>query len=148
MCCTRYKLPSSQALASEKRKNDGIRALNTREEWGNKIRICHYLNLSVIEAGTFWVYNWPWLILHQSYCFGLRWSLVSFVANPLNPKIRIWILICCPYSFHTEVVGRNWYNIKQFILCDYVRNSHDYCLTKQWYYKEKLDVDHSKGLKG
>ena len=28
--------------------------------------------------------------------------------NPLNPKVKIWILICRPYSFHTEVVGRNW----------------------------------------
>jgi len=29
--------------------------------------------------------------------------------NPLiNPKIKIWILICCPYSFPTEVVGRSW----------------------------------------
>ena len=28
--------------------------------------------------------------------------------NPLNPKIKIGILICCPYSFPTEVVGRSW----------------------------------------
>ena len=28
--------------------------------------------------------------------------------NPLNPKIKIWILICCSYSFPTEVVGRSW----------------------------------------
>ena len=27
--------------------------------------------------------------------------------NPLNPKIKIWILICCPYSFPTEVAGRS-----------------------------------------
>ena len=27
---------------------------------------------------------------------------------PLNPKIKIWILICCPHSFPTEVVGRSW----------------------------------------
>ena len=25
-----------------------------------------------------------------------------------NPKIKIWILICCPYSFSTEVVRRSW----------------------------------------
>ena len=24
------------------------------------------------------------------------------------PKIKIWILICCLYSFPTEVVGRSW----------------------------------------
>ena len=28
--------------------------------------------------------------------------------NPLNPKVKIWILICYPYSFPTEVVGRSW----------------------------------------
>ena len=25
-----------------------------------------------------------------------------------NPNIEIWILICHPYSFPTEVVGRGW----------------------------------------
>ena len=29
------------------------------------------------------------------------------LLNPLNPKIKIWILICCPYSFPTQVVGRS-----------------------------------------
>ena len=28
--------------------------------------------------------------------------------NPLNSKIKIWILSCCPSSFPTEVVGRSW----------------------------------------
>ena len=28
--------------------------------------------------------------------------------NPLNPKIKSWIFICCTYSFPTEVVGRSW----------------------------------------
>ena len=32
----------------------------------------------------------------------------SCPLNPLNPKIKIWILICGPYSFPTEVVGRSW----------------------------------------
>ena len=27
---------------------------------------------------------------------------------PLNPKIKIWILICWPYSFPTEGVERSW----------------------------------------
>ena len=32
--------------------------------------------------------------------------------NPLiNPKIKIWILICCPYSFPTEVVGRSFMSV-------------------------------------
>ena len=30
------------------------------------------------------------------------------LVNPLNPKIKILILICCPYSFPTEVLGRVW----------------------------------------
>ena len=29
------------------------------------------------------------------------------VFNPLNPKIKIEILICCPYSFPIEAVGRS-----------------------------------------
>ena len=28
--------------------------------------------------------------------------------NPLNHKINIWILTCCPYSLPWEVVGRSW----------------------------------------
>ena len=35
-------------------------------------------------------------------------NLGMISINPLNPKIKIWILICYPYSFPTEVVGRNW----------------------------------------
>ena len=34
-------------------------------------------------------------------------KLGSPFNNPLNPKIKIKILICCPYSFPTEVVGRS-----------------------------------------
>ena len=56
--------------------------------------------------------------------------------NPLKFKIKIWILICCPYSFPTEVVGRNDKMSRKFILGDHV-------LTKHWYYKEKFDADHS-----
>ena len=32
----------------------------------------------------------------------------SYFLTSLNPKIKIWILICCPSSFPTEVVGRSW----------------------------------------
>ena len=31
----------------------------------------------------------------------------STFLNLLNPKIKIWILICCPYSFPTEIKGRS-----------------------------------------
>ena len=40
----------------------------------------------------------------------LHFTLTRFATffNPLNHKINIWILICCPYSFPREVVGRSW----------------------------------------
>ena len=47
-------------------------------------------------------------------------------VNPLNPKIKIWILICCPYSFPTEVVGEDDKISSKVILRDHVRNFHDH----------------------
>ena len=35
------------------------------------------------------------------------WTLLG-LKGLINPKIKIWILICCPYSFPAEVVGRSW----------------------------------------
>ena len=46
--------------------------------------------------------------------------------NPLNTKIKIWILICCPYSFPTGEVGEVDKISSKFILCDHVHNSHDH----------------------
>ena len=46
--------------------------------------------------------------------------------NPLNRKIKIWILICCPYSFPSEVVGKVDKISCKFTLCDHVHNSHDH----------------------
>ena len=46
--------------------------------------------------------------------------------NPLKFKIKISILICWPYSFPTEVVGRNDKMSRKFILGDHVRNSHNH----------------------
>ena len=38
-----------------------------------------------------------------------RKSTIDYrLINPLNPKTKIWILICCPYTFPTEVLGRSW----------------------------------------
>ena len=37
---------------------------------------------------------WCWLLL------GLK--------ELINPRIKIWILICCPYSIPTEILGRSW----------------------------------------
>ena len=51
-------------------------------------------------------------LLDGKICFQVkpRFSFVPFerLNNGLNPKIKSWILICCPYSFPTEVVGGNW----------------------------------------
>ena len=30
------------------------------------------------------------------------------ILTLLKPKIEVWILICCRYSFPTELVGRSW----------------------------------------
>ena len=67
------------------------------------------------------------------------------LLNPLNPKIKIQILICCPYTFSIEVVGR--------ILLKYQLDSSCVIMslilmTTLFYktvinYKEKFDVDHS-----
>ena len=46
--------------------------------------------------------------------------------NPLKPKIKNWILFCCPYSFPTEVVGEVDKMSSKFILRDHVSNSHDH----------------------
>ena len=35
----------------------------------------------------------------------------NFNLNPLNPNIKIQILICYPYTFSIEVVGRIWWSI-------------------------------------
>ena len=38
----------------------------------------------------------------------LSTSQVKRFFNPLNPKVKIKILIYRPYSFTVEVVGRSW----------------------------------------
>ena len=40
--------------------------------------------------------------------FTLTEAIISIQSgNPLNPSIKIEILICCTYSFSIEVVGRS-----------------------------------------
>ena len=47
--------------------------------------------------------------------------------NPLNPNIKIQILVCYPYTFSIEVVGRIVeVSVIIFILGDHVLNSHDH----------------------
>ena len=52
-------------------------------------------------------------------------KLIVIFLIPLNPKIKIWILICCPYSFPTSLQISDKMSSK-FILRDHVRNSHDH----------------------
>ena len=52
-------------------------------------------------------------------------KLIVIFLIPLNPKIKIWILICCPYSFPISLQLTDKMSSK-FILCDHVCNSHDH----------------------
>ena len=69
--------------------------------------------------------------------------LFKSLFYPLNLKIKIWILLCCPYSFPGKVDKTS----SKFIPRDHVRNSLNHS-KKHWYYKEKFDVGHALGLKG
>ena len=46
----------------------------------------------------------PWVV-----CVNGKHS--KTVVNPLNPNIKIQIIICYPYTFSIEVVGRIWWSI-------------------------------------
>ena len=48
------------------------------------------------------------------------------ILTLLKPKIEVWILICCRYSFPTEVVGEVDKISRKLLLNDHVRNSHDH----------------------
>ena len=52
--------------------------------------------------------------------------LTARFINPLNPNIKIQILICYPYAFSIEVVVEFVEVSVIFILCDHVLNSHDH----------------------
>ena len=55
------------------------------------------------------------------------WKLTKiYLLNPSHPEIKIWILICCPYLFATEVGGEFDKISSKFILSDHVRDSHDH----------------------
>ena len=50
----------------------------------------------------------PVIVLASAVILESCFTLVSALQlNPLNPKIKLSILICCRYSFPTEVVGRS-----------------------------------------
>ena len=67
----------------------------------------------------------------------------------MNPKFKIWILIFCPYSFPTEVVGRiDKYQANSSCAIMSVILLTPLFYKALIYYKEKFDADHSWGLKG
>ena len=71
--------------------------------------------------------------------------------NPLNPNIRIQILIFFPYMFSIEVVERICWSIKKIHLCwSLPQFSWPLSFLKHWYNKEKFHADHSSilGCKG
>ena len=49
------------------------------------------------------------LTANRSLSFAVKWPNLDL--NPLNPNIKIQILICCPYMFSIEVVGRICWSI-------------------------------------
>ena len=61
------------------------------------------------------------------------------LIKPLNPKTKLWILICCPTSFPTEVVGRSYYIKQIHLVWSCLWFSWPLCFTKHWYYKEKFE---------
>ena len=93
-----------------------------------------------------WSKIWLWWLGTQSTCFKykrqpyetpvfqtimiMKMSAVTVTGtflNSSNPKIKIEILICCPYTFPIEISGR-WSRLlkkisSKIILCDAVLNS-------------------------
>ena len=71
-----------------------------------------------------WKKLWfTWLSQFVPRLFVCYWASLSI--NLLVPKIKIWILICCRYSFPTDAVGRSCKILRKFILCDHVFISYD-----------------------
>ena len=71
------------------------------------------------------------------------------LITPLNPNIKMQILISIPYTFSIEVVGRIFWSINKIhLVWSCPQFSWSLSLKKHWYNKEKFCVDHSQGLKG
>ena len=79
--------PSSPSLISLPDEEDELTPSLGLENDDLVIVVIHSYLFKVVSNG-----EWP-----------TYWRL-----NPLNPKVKIWILICCLYLFPTEVVGRSW----------------------------------------
>ena len=52
--------------------------------------------------------NPGFIALVGSECSDHCTNHVALYINPLNPNIKILILISCAYTFPTEAVGRSW----------------------------------------
>ena len=72
---------------------------------------------------------------------------ISVNLNPVNRNIKIQILPCFPYMFSIEVVGRiNFVEVSIRFILVWCQFSWPLCFIKQWYYKEKIDTDHSYNI--
>ena len=75
---------------------------------GNSVWFAPTYDLQVRSAVVLLI-NQLWTLHRAScgqYCVADRVEGRTF--NPSNRKIKIWILICCPYSFPIDVVSRSW----------------------------------------
>ena len=86
------------------------------------------------------------LNLHRFWWF---YSFVFSAFNPLNPNIKIKLLLPCPHTFIIAVVGRSCENFKRIHLgWSYLKFSRPLWWLKHWHQKEKFYVDPLLGLKG
>ena len=73
--------------------------------------------------------------------------------NPLQSKIKIWILTCCPlfYFLHYKSSGEKLIKYQansSCVIMSVIRMTTLFYKALIIYYKEKFDADHSWGLKG
>ena len=80
--------------------------MDQKRQWMEKLQWISKYTPEIFKNGQFLLsVQMQWLINTDTVGKG---GIESVLINPLNPKIKIWILICCRYSFPTEVVGRSW----------------------------------------
>ena len=77
-------------------------------DFGNIAVYCKYI-MQKPQAQMWQLFCLCWMVLFLSSKDKKRVTQTFPGFNPLIlGRSKIWILICCPYSFPTEVVGRNW----------------------------------------
>ena len=117
------------------------------------LRLRQIIDLLATDKSRYFTQPCPIIVKYPSSVtshFRGPWTVpVDPPFNPLNPNIKIEILIYCPYTFSTEVVGRICWNINQRHLpWSCTQFSWPTCFRKHRYYKEKFHADHPKYLKG